>query len=543
MTDVQSANAGSAKHCDAIVIGAGFGGLRSLWELRKLGMSARLLEAGSDVGGTWYWNRYLGARADSEAWVYCFWFDKALQEEWNWPERFPQQRDIERYFQYVADRFDMRKDMQFNTRVVAATYDESANLWTIRTAQGETFTCTYLIAATGFLHIAKDPPFKGLSSFHGEWYQTSNWPKEPVDFGGKRVAVIGTGATGVQVIPIVAQLAEHLFVFQRTPNYVVPGRSYPLEEADQQEIKRNYEQIWKQAEQHVYGFAMEPPNRLSADFTPEEQQRILDAGWEAGGFRYLFETFDDLLVNEEANEMAAEFIRNKIRAIVRNSQTAELLSPRNHPYGGKRPPMGQNYYETFNRENVTLIDVSTNAIEEITPQGIRLSNGEEYGVDVIIFALGFDALTGSLTRIDVTGRGGLTLKEKWRQAPQTYLGICVDGFPNLFMVSGPQSPFANIPVVVEKSVSFIGQALDHARSKGGRIEAMPEAADNWGRHCQDLLDMSPIIKAGERVNSWFSGANLEGKAHAAYFYYGGAAGYFAEVQKVIDDGFPGFVRS
>jgi len=536
----QSATSPAIPHVDAIVIGAGFGGLRALWELRKLGLGTRVLEAGSNVGGTWYWNRYPGARADSEAWVYCFWFDKSLQQDWNWPERYPQQRDIEQYFQHVVDRFDMRKDIQFDTRVASATYDEQKKLWIVETERGERFSCTYLVSASGFLHIAKDPPYKGLTSFQGQWYKTSSWPEEDVDLTGKRVAVVGTGATGVQVIPVVAQMAEHLFVFQRTPNYVVPGRSHPLEAPEMAEIKRNYDKIWKQAEKHVYAFAMEPAGKMHDDFSPAERQRILDAGWEAGGFNYLFQTFDDLLVNEEANATAAEFVRNKIRAIVKNPETAELLCPKNHPYGGKRPPMGQHYYETFNRENVTLVDVGSNPIDDVTPRGIRLRDGSEFDVDVIIFALGFDALTGSLAHMNVSGKKGQKLEERWRLAPRTYLGISVDGFPNLFMISGPQAPFANIPVVIEKSVSFIGKAVEHARQSGGSIEATPDAVESWNRRCQELFDMNPIIKAGESVNSWFSGANIDGKASGVYFYYGGAAGYFNEIGDVVDKGFPGF---
>ncbi|MBL0116837.1 MAG: NAD(P)/FAD-dependent oxidoreductase [Sphingomonadales bacterium] len=541
MTEPNSANS-NLPHFDAIVVGAGFGGLRALWELRKLGLSARVLEAGTGAGGTWYWNRYPGVRTDSEASVYCFWFDKALLQDWDWPERFPQQKDVERYFQFVVDRYDMRKDIQFETQVNSATYDEEGNYWTIGTEQGERFTCTYLIAATGLLHISKDPPFKGLSTFKGEWYKTSTWPKDPVDFTGKRVAVIGTGATGVQVIPVVAQTADHLHVFQRTPNYVVPGRSHPLEAPDQAEVKRNYDKIWKQAENHVYAFAMDPAGRSYDDVSPESRQRVLDAGWEAGGFNFLFQTFDDILLNERANETAAEFVRNKIRAIVKNPETAELLCPKNHPYAGKRPPMGQHYYETFNRENVTLVDVSKNPIDDVTSTGIRLQDGQEFEVDVIIFALGFDALTGSLMRMNVRGRKGQKLEERWAEAPQTYLGICVDGYPNLFMISGPQSPFANIPVVIEKSVSFIGKALKEAENRSHRLEAKPESVQSWGQKCQELLEMNPTILAGEKSNAWFSGANVEGKARGVYFYYGGAANYFNDLENVLEGDFSGFSR-
>lgn len=529
-----------SRYYDVIVVGAGFGGLRTLWELRQLGLTARVLESGTGVGGTWYWNRYPGARTDSEAWVYCFSFDKALQQEWDWPERFPQQRDMERYFNHVADRFDMRKDIQFETRVVSADWIDDQNRWRVRTESGETFVCTYLVGATGLLHISKDPPFPGLETFRGQWYKTSNWPKTPVDFTGKRVAVVGTGATGVQVIPVVAQQCAHLTVFQRTANYVVPGRNHPLDAQDLAEIRRDYEKIWAQTERHVFGFAMEPAGRSYGSVSPEERHRILDAGWEAGGFRYLFQTFDDLLVDERSNAIASEFIRNKIRSIVRNPQTAELLCPKNHPYGGKRPPMGQFYYETFNRPNVSLVDVADNPIDVVTRTGLRLRNGEEHEVDIIIFALGFDALTGALARMNVRGRSGETLEEKWRAEPRTFLGISVDGFPNLFMLSGPQSPFANIPVVIDKAVSFIGRALRHAGRRGDRLEATPEAVERWCQRCQELLDMSPIIKAGEGVNSWVAGANLSGKAHGVYFYFGGVSGYFDELRKIEENGFAGY---
>lgn len=540
MTTTSPANGSHSHHSDVLVIGAGFGGMRMLWELRKLGLSAKVLEAGSDVGGTWYWNRYPGARTDSDAAVYCFWFDEDLYREWEWQERFPTQGEMERYFRHVADRYDMRKDIQFNTRVESAEYDESENVWTITTESNEIFTSTYLVCATGLLHISKDPPFPGLTSFKGEWYKTSNWPKEQVDFEGKRVAVIGTGATGVQVIPVVACVADQLLVFQRTPNYVVPGRNLTLDQWDTQEMKRNFHNSWQKAQNHVYAFAMDRPGRSFNDFTPEEQHRIFDAGWEAGGFNFLFRTFDDLLVNVEANAAASEFVRSKIRAIVKDPETAELLCPKNHPYGGKRPPMGQLYYETFNRDNVKLIDVSKNAIVDVTETGILLQNGDEFEVDIIIFALGFDALTGSLMKMNIRGRQGKKLEDKWRDAPHTHLGISVDGFPNMFMISGAQSPFANIPVVVERSVSFIGEAIEKARRNGDRIEARPEAVEAWGKKCQELLEMNPIIKSGESVNAWFSGANVEGKAHSVYFYYGGVDNYFSDIDNEVREDFVGY---
>jgi cation diffusion facilitator CzcD-associated flavoprotein CzcO len=353
----------------AVVIGAGFGGLRILHELRQRGISARVIEAGSDVGGTWYWNRYPGARTDSEAWVYCFSFSEEVQQEWNWKERFPAQPEVLEYLNFVADRFDLRRDIQFGTRVRSAVYDESTNVWTVTTDKDETYTSTFLITATGPLSHPLDPPFEGLDSFEGDWYLTARWPKRPVDFTGKRVGLVGTGATGVQVAPVVAEQAAHLTVFQRTPNYVIPANNRPLTDDERTAIKARYDEIWDQTQRHVFAFSMDPANRTRADVTPEQQREVLEAGWRTGGFQYLFETFDDLLVDEESNEAAAEFLRSKIREIVKDPQTAELLCPKGYPLGGKRPPLGHSYYETFNRDNVTLVDVSMDPIERVTPKG------------------------------------------------------------------------------------------------------------------------------------------------------------------------------
>ena len=534
----------TAKHYDAIVVGAGFAGIRTLWEMRQLGLSVRVLEAGSGVGGTWYWNRYPGARTDSEAWVYCFSFDDQLCQKWDWTERFPGQAEMERYFNYAVDHLDLRRDIQFDTRVNSCVYDEVTNAWSVGTAAGEQFTCSNLISATGLLHLALKPPFPGLESFRGEWYQTANWPKEGVDFAGKRVAVIGTGATGIQLIPVVARDAEQLTVFQRTPNYVVPGRNHALEANHLAEIKRNYDRIWAQTDTQVFAFAMDPAGRMSTDVPRDQWDAIFDAGWEAGGFRYLFETFDDLLINTEVNEAAAEFIRRKIRAIVKDPATAELLCP-NYYYGGKRPPMGTGYYEAFNRPNVKLVSVADNPIVEITPAGVRLADGSVHEVDVICFALGFDAMTGALAQMNVRGRDGLPLQEFWTPEPITFMGITVPGYPNFFMLSGPQSTFANIPVVIDRSVRFISAAIGRARELGANVvEPTMEAAQAYNAHCKMLLDFNVIIKSGTSQHSWFLGANIEGKSQdAVYFYYGGAAGYFAELRGVVEKDFEGITFS
>ncbi|GAA5161663.1 NAD(P)/FAD-dependent oxidoreductase [Pseudonocardia eucalypti] len=532
---------GTRPDFDAVVIGMGFGGLRMLWELHQLGLSVRAYERGSDVGGTWYWNRYPGARTDSEAWVYCMFFDEKLKQEWDWPERFPKQPDMERYLQHVADRFDMRRDIRFETVVTSAVYQEGTGLWEVGTDRGETVTCRYLISATGLLHVAYEPPFPGLESFEGESYLTSRWPKEPVDFAGKRVAVVGTGATAVQVIPEVAREAEHLRVFQRTPNYVLPSRNHALEKAQRDEIKRDYPEIIEKLRKQPFAFPMDPANRMyDENRSPEEVRRILDAAWEAGGFYYLFTAFDDLLIDERSNRFASDFLREKIRTIVRDPETAEKLTPK-YPYAGKRPPLGHFYYETFNRDNVDLVDVKADPIAEITPTGIRLESGEEHEADIIIFALGFDALTGALTEMDLRGRGGVSMRDKWADGVHTYLGLCVDSFPNFFMLSGPQSPFANIPAVLDQSVAFVGRLLGYLGEHGvDRIEPTGDAVHGWGEKCQALLDMAPPIKAGLAVSSWFLGANIPGKKPSVLFYFGGAAAYFDDLEKVADRDFDGF---
>lgn len=527
-----------ATHFEAIVVGAGFGGLRMLHELRQLGISARVLEAGTDVGGTWYWNRYPGARTDSEAWVYCFGFSRALVDEWEWPERMPSQMDVLRYLQFAADRLDMRKDIQFNTRVKSAVFDEPSNQWTLTTESGGQFTCTYFISASGLLSAAYKPPFPGLDSFEGRWAMTAQWPKEGVDFTGKRVGIVGSGSTAVQLLPVAARTAAHVSMFQRTPNYVLPSRNYALDAADKQAIRTNFKKTWAQCQEQVFAFAMDRTGRAAVDYSPAEQQRIFEAGWETGGFRFLFETFDDLLVNAESNFAAAEFIRNKIRAIVKDPAVAEMLCP-NYPFAAKRPPLGNFYFEAFNRDNVTLIDVSNDPIEAITPTGVK-TRDREFEFDILVFALGFDAVTGALTQMDVHGKDGATIKDKWEAGVQTYLGIGVDNFPNMFMISGPQGPFANIPVVVDNVSSWIGQAISYMRGNGyNRLEAEPSAVEAWGQHVKDIVDMT-LFSKGEAVHSWMLGANIPGKAHSVLFYLAGADSYFKEIKQVSDASFPGF---
>lgn len=522
---------------DAVVVGAGFAGLRMLHELRERGLSVRVFEAAPDVGGTWYWNRYPGARTDSESWVYAYSFSKELQDAWVWKERFSTQADTLAYLRHVADRFDMRKDIVLGTRVESAHYDETANTWTVTTDTGQRCTCRYFVTGAGVLSQPYRPAFPGLDRFTGEWYVTGRWPHEEVDFAGKRVAVIGTGASGVQAIPMIAHTAGHVTVFQRTPNYVLPARNNPLSEYELRAIRESYGAIWAQTRKHPYGFAMKRAGRVRTDVSEAQFQRILEGGWEAGGFRFIFETFDDIASDEVTNALASEFVRNKIRAIVHDPATAELLCPTDHPLTAKRPPLGHFYYEAYNRPNVSLVDVSEHPIDEITATGIRVG-ANSYDADVIVFATGFDAVTGTLARIDIRGRDGAGLAEKWADGPRTYLGIGVDGFPNMFMICGPQSPFANIPVVIDGVVEWIGAALTHLRTC--RIDAMeptPAAVEAWRGQMDELLDAT-ILR--DSRNSWYLGANIPGKPQAVLFYFGGAGRYRKACTAVADRGYEGF---
>jgi cyclohexanone monooxygenase len=537
-----SGRTGGATDFDAVVIGAGFSGMRMLIELRRLGLSRVGIEAGTDVGGTWYWNRYPGARTDSESWSYCFSSFPELLEEWNWKERYPSQSEVLDYQRFVADKFDLRKDIRFSTRVTSASYEAQDNVWTVRTDTGDTVRCTYLITGLGHLSVPHRPRFPGIDSFRGEVYQTGSWPKEKVDFTGKRVGIIGAGASAVQAIPVIAQEAAHLTVFQRTPNFVVPAQNHPLGDEQIAQIKADYPRIWEQAKAHVFGFPMSPAGRMYDDVTDEEREQIFEKGWRDGGFHYVFETFDDIILDQRCNDAAAEFIRHKIRETVKDPVTAELLCPKGYPYVSKRPPAGNGYYETYNRDNVSLVDVLTNPITEITADGIR-TGADEHQVDVLVFATGFDAVTGPLNRIDITGVGGHKLAEEWSTGPQTYLGIANPGFPNLLFICGPQSAYANIPVVVEKVVWTIGQALERMARQGlDRIEATPEAAEAWKAHVNEVLNMT-LLPKGEKVGSWYLGANIPGKPRSPLFYFGGAGVYAQKLESVTASDFDGFVMS
>ena len=528
-------NAASA--FDAVVVGAGFAGMYMLYRLRQLGLSARVFEAGGGVGGTWYWNRYPGARCDVESMQYSYSFSEELQQDWVWTERYPRQAEILRYLDHVADRFDLRRDIQLETRVTAARYDQAAGRWRVETDRGEVIDARFCIMATGALSAAMRPDVAGLDSFQGEWFHTGAWPHEPVDFTGKRVAVIGTGSSGIQTVPVVARQAAHLTVFQRTPNFSIPAWNKPLEPEQQAAWKAKYADHRARARTTRSGILYEYSQRGAFDVTEQERQAEFERRWARGGANFTH-AFNDLFVNAEANEAAAEYVRNRIRAIVHDPAVAERLMPRDHPIGTKRICVDTDYYETFNRPNVALVDVRRSPIQAIEPGGIRTPEAV-YEVDSIIFATGYDAVTGALARIDIVGRDGRRLKEKWTEGPRTLLGIMTAGFPNLFIITGPGSPsvLTNVVVAIEQHVGWVADCLAQMIEAGRRtIEPMPDAEEAWVAEVNEVAGRTLFPRAG----SWYMGANVPGKPRVFLPYVGGLGTYTTICEDVVRQDYKGF---
>ena len=522
---------------DAVVVGAGFAGMYMLHRLRSLGLSARVFEAGDDVGGTWYWNRYPGARCDIESMEYSYQFSEELQQEWEWSERYAPQPEILRYAQHVADRFGLRPDIQFATRVIAASFDDSTSRWSVRTDRGNEVTAQFLIMATGCLSSANTPDFEGVDTFTGATYHTGRWPHEGVDFTGEKVGVIGTGSSAVQAIPIIAEQALELNVFQRTATYAVPAHNGPLDPDQQRAIKTDYGGLRERNSQTMVGFGSRtPPNESFALTTdPHERELQFESRWQHGGLQFLG-AFGDLLFDPEANELAADFVRDKIRAVVDDPEVAELLSP-STVIGCKRLCVDTGYYTAFNRANVKLVDVSDAPIERITSNGV-VADGVEYELDCIVFATGFDAMTGALLSVDMKGRDGTTLAEGWSEGPRTYLGLMVVGFPNLFTVTGPGSPsvLTNMIPSIEQHVEWIGDCIDYLGSNGyERIEATAAAQDAWVEHVNTIADLTLY----PTCNSWYLGANVPGKARV-FMPLLGFAPYVERCNQVVACGYEGF---
>ncbi|MGA7051593.1 MAG: NAD(P)/FAD-dependent oxidoreductase [Mycobacterium sp.] len=527
---------------DAVVVGAGFAGLYALHRLRAEGLSVRVIEAAPQLGGTWYYNRYPGARCDVESVDYCYSFSDELQQEWNWSEKYATQAEILRYLNWVADKLDLRRDITVNTRAVSAVLDEATLRWTVTTDGGEVLTARFCLMATGPLSAAMTPNFRGLATFAGEVYHTAHWPHEDVEFTGKRVAVIGTGSSGIQSIPIIAEQAAHLYVFQRTPNYSIPAGNRPLSAEELGEIKAGYAErrrlSWRSGGGSPHITAPKP----TMDFTPEERWAAFEKRWQLGGVLYS-KTFPDQMTDMAANEEARKFYEAKIRTVIDDPAVADLLIPDDHPIGTKRICTDSNYFETFNQPNVSLISVRANPIESVDAAGINTTGinkpNAHYDLDTIVFATGFDAMTGALARIDIVGRDGARLSDDWAQGPRTYLGLGVDGFPNLFLISGPGAPavLANMVLHAEAHVNWIADAIayldDHDYTA---MEATPDAVDGWGTELARRAEASLFIKA----NSWYLGANVPGKPRVFMLFLGGFAVYNDICAEVAAAGYKGF---
>ncbi len=522
---------------DAVIVGAGFAGVYMLHRLRKMGLTARVFEAGGGIGGTWYWNRYPGARCDIESMEYSYQFSDELQRDWEWTERYATQPEILRYINHVADRFELRDGIQFDTRVEAAHYAEDEALWHVRTSAGSV-TARYCVMATGCLSCANRPDIEGLDSFAGDWYHTGAWPHEGVDFTGKRVGVIGTGSSAIQSIPIIAQQAKHLYVFQRTPNYSIPAHNGPLDPERVAEIKADYRGFREENWTHGFGANFRDSTALAVEATPEELQAEYEARWAAGGLAFLG-GFADLVFDPKANQTAAEFVRNKIRAVVKDPAVAEKLCPTTM-VGCKRMCVDTGYYETYNRDNVSLVDISNSAVERIDPAGLTAA-GRHFDLDTIVFATGFDAMTGALSRIDIRGRKGERLNDKWAAGPRTFLGLSVSGFPNLFTVTGPGSPsvLSNMLPSIEQHVDWIADCIEYLDARQiGAIEASREAEEAWGAHVNEVANTSVYPSC----NSWYLGANVPGKPRV-FMPYLGVPPYVEKCRQVAANDYEGFIKT
>jgi cyclohexanone monooxygenase len=522
---------------DVVIVGAGFGGMYMLHRLRGLGLSAIVFDVASGVGGTWYWNRYPGARCDVESMQYSYSFSDELQQEWQWSEVFAGQPEILRYANYVADKLDLRRDMRFDTRVTAAVFNEATNRWTVRTDRGDTVSAKFTIMASGCLSAARMPDFPSLDSFKGKTYHTGHWPHEGVDFTGMRVGIVGTGSSAIQSIPVIATQAAHVTVFQRTPNFSIPSRNGLMPEAYAQSWKTVYPAKRAEARLTRNG-VLANPNDQSAIETPEsERQAIYEQRWASGGTTFMA-AFNDLIFNKASNDTAAEFVRGKIREMVKDAAKAELLAPTSHPIGTKRICVDTDYYLTYNRPNVDLVDVRDTPIERLTPDGLHVG-GKDYAFDAIVFATGFDAMTGALTRMGIVGRGGEKLADKWEAGPRTYLGLMTAGFPNMFMITGPGSPsvLSNMMVSIEQHVDWIADCLGHLTNRQlDCIEAALAAENAWVDHVNEVGHTTLYPSAA----SWYMGANIPGKPRVFMPYIGGVGAYRRKCDEIAAKGYEGF---
>lgn len=522
---------------DVVVVGAGFSGLYLLYRLRKAGFSTRVFERGGDVGGTWYWNRYPGARCDVESLQYSYSFDEQLQQDWHWPEKFSAQPDILAYANHVADRFNLKKDIEFNVEVKASRFDENLKTWKITTNTGEEIDAQYFIMATGCISTTQIPNIKGLSDYVGNTFHTGDWPHEEVDFSGQSIAVIGTGSSGIQSIPVLAKQAKKLTVFQRTPNYSIPSQNEPMTKKYERSWKDVYSERRKEMRYSAHGSLKDLNDVPALSVDEDQRQELYTKRWAIGGTGFLG-SFNDLLTNADANYTAAEYVRQQIKRVVKDKETAEILCPRSYPIGTKRICIDTGYFETYNRENVKLVDISKKPIQRLVADGIIVDD-QLYAFDSIIFATGFDAMTGSIFNVDIKGRGGLALKEKWNAGPKTYLGLMSASFPNLFMITGPGSPSvkSNMIMSIEQHVDLVIETLLSMRRKGlSVVEPELEAENKWVDHVQEVANKTLFPQA----NSWYMGANIPGKPRLFMPYIGGVGAYREICEEIVANNYRGF---
>jgi cyclohexanone monooxygenase len=520
------------RQVDAVVVGAGFGGLYMVHRLREAGLTVQGIEAGGGVGGTWYWNRYPGARCDVPSLLYSYTFSDELQDEWRWSEKYAPQPEILNYANHVADKFDLRRSFLFDTRVTTVTFDEGRKRWSVETEQGDRFDAQFCVMATGCLSVPKEPDIKGAESFRGETYVTGRWPHHKVDFTGKRVAVIGTGSSGIQSTPLIANEAAHVFIFQRTPNFSLPARNTPLSEEEVAAFREAFPAYREMVRQGLPGIPLPPEGWTPSD---DELGTLVEALWNGQALMSLV-GIPNVVRDPRINEMASDFVRRKLREIVKDPKIADKLTPTNHPIGSKRTCVDTDYYATFNRDNVTLVDLRETPLERVSETGVVTSE-KEYPVDVIVFATGFDAMTGALLKMDIRGRAGVKLRDEWAGGPRTYLGLQVAGFPNLFTVTGPGSPsvLSNMISSCEQHVDWIMDAINYVRGHGSAtIEATEDAQEKWVEHVNAEADQTLYPQA----NSWYIGANVPGKPRVFMPYTG--QDYKVRIDAIAANGYEGF---
>ena len=522
-----------------MIVGAGFSGLYMLHRLREVGFTTRLFEAADGVGGAWYWNRYPGARCDSESHYYCYSFSEEIRKAWKWSCRYPAQPEILDYLNFVADRLDLKQDIDFGTRVTGARYDEDAHCWLVETDCGETVRARFLITGAGNTSTPSKPAIPGLDTFAGAIHYTALWPHAGVDFTGQRVGLIGTGSSGIQSTPHIAEQAAHLTVFQRTANYSVPARNHLLTDAMRREQDDDFEQLRRLTLASPIGMPFEVPQTSALDVSAEERKRRYDELWAVGGFRFMFTSYNDLVLNLDSSNTAADFISAKVRDTVRDPGKADILCDFNHPAGTKRPPIDTNYYETFNRDNVSIVSIRANPIREVTADGLTMANGDHYELDAIVFATGFDTVTGTLIKMNLHGKDGVSLAGKWQDGPRAYLGLCTSGFPNLFMITGPGTPgiLTNFPVCIEQNVNWIADAMVHMREANMiEIEASDDAEAQW---VQDIAEVAETTLF-PTIDSWYMNSNLPGKPRVFTAYFNGMPAYAEICAEVAKSGYKGF---